>query len=67
MFDSTTCSTPTTTPSSGIAPARSGFTDAEDAAADVFAVAWRRIEDMPEGDAKKAWLFGVAHRVVGSQ
>jgi RNA polymerase sigma-70 factor, ECF subfamily len=46
---------------------RLGPTDAEDAAADVFAVAWRRIEDMPEGDARKAWLFGVAHRVVGSQ
>ena len=46
---------------------RLGPTDAEDAAADVFAVAWRRIEDMPEGDARKAWLFGVAHRVVGRQ
>ena len=46
---------------------RLGPTDAEDAAADVFAVAWRRIEDMPEGDARKAWLFGVAHRVVGGQ
>lgn len=46
---------------------RLGPSDAEDAAADVFAVAWRRLEDMPEGDATKAWLFGVAHRVVGSQ
>ena len=46
---------------------RLGPSDAEDAAADVFAVAWRRLDDMPEGDARKAWLFGVAHRVVGSQ
>jgi RNA polymerase sigma-70 factor (ECF subfamily) len=46
---------------------RLGPADAEDAAADVFAVAWRRLQDMPEGDAKRAWLFGVAHRVVGSQ
>ena len=46
---------------------RLGLTDAEDAAAEVFGVAWRRLGDMPEGDATRAWLFGVAHRVVGSQ
>ena len=46
---------------------RLGRFDAEDAAADVFTVAWRRLDDMPEGDARRAWLFGVAHRVVGSQ
>ncbi|MGH8947359.1 MAG: RNA polymerase sigma factor [Acidimicrobiia bacterium] len=46
---------------------RLGRSDAEDAAAQVFAVAWRRFHDMPEGDATRAWLFGVAHRVVGSQ
>ena len=46
---------------------RLGLSDAEDAAADVFTVAWRRLDDMPEGDAMRAWLFGVAHRVVGGQ
>ena len=46
---------------------RVGLPDAEDAAADVFAVAWRRIDDMPEGEAARAWLFGVAYRVVGNQ
>ena len=46
---------------------RLGRSDAEDAAADVFTVAWRRLDDMPEGDARRAWLFGVAHRVVGGQ
>ena len=45
---------------------RLGGSDAEDAAADVFAVAWRRLEAMPDGDARTAWLFGVAHRVVGA-
>jgi len=46
---------------------RLGQSDAEDAAAEVFAVAWRRLDDMPEGDATRAWLYGVAHRVIGSQ
>ncbi len=46
---------------------RLGRTDAEDATAEVFAVAWRRLDEMPEGDAGKAWLYGVAYRVVGNQ
>jgi RNA polymerase sigma factor (sigma-70 family) len=46
---------------------RLGRADAEDAAADVFAVAWRRIDQMPSGESSRAWLFGVAHRVVGNQ
>ena len=46
---------------------RLGRSDAEDAAADVFAVAWRRLDEMPEGDTGRAWLFGVAYRVVGNQ
>jgi RNA polymerase sigma-70 factor, ECF subfamily len=46
---------------------RLGRSDAEDAAADVFTVAWRRLDDMPEGDARRAWLFAVAHHVVGGQ
>ena len=44
---------------------RLGGSDAEDAAAEVFAVAWRRLEAMPDGDARTAWLFGVAHRGGG--
>lgn len=46
---------------------RLGVSDAEDAAADVFAVAWRRLDEMPRGEMGRAWLFGVAHRVVGNQ
>jgi RNA polymerase sigma-70 factor (ECF subfamily) len=37
--------------------------DVRDAVADVFAVAWRRLDDIPAGDALP-WLYGVARRVV---
>jgi len=37
---------------------------AEDAAADVFVVAWRRIADVPQGEAAVLWLYGVARNVV---
>ena len=40
--------------------------EAEDAAADVFAVAWRRLGDVPEGEAGKAWLLGVAHKTLAN-
>lgn len=46
---------------------RLGPVDAEDAAAEVFAVAWRRIGEMPPDPASRAWLFGVAYRVVGNK
>ena len=46
---------------------RIGRSDAEDAAADVFAVAWRRLEEMPPGDASRAWLLAVAYKVVGNR
>lgn len=38
---------------------------AEDIAADVFLVAWRRFDDLPSdaGDAR-AWLFGIARRTL---
>jgi RNA polymerase sigma factor (sigma-70 family) len=38
--------------------------DAEDAAADVFSVAWRRRSDLPHKGSEAAWLFGVAHHVL---
>ena len=43
---------------------RIGEQEAIDAAADVFVVAWRRISDVPEGDAARPWLFGVARNVL---
>lgn len=41
--------------------------DARDAMAEVFAVAWRRIDDVPEGELALLWLYGVARRVVSRQ
>ena len=38
--------------------------DANEAAADVFTVAWRRIADVPNGDDALPWLYGVARNVV---
>jgi RNA polymerase sigma-70 factor (ECF subfamily) len=45
---------------------RLGRADAEDAAAEVFAVAWRRIDQLPAPEAERAWLLGVAYRVAGN-
>jgi RNA polymerase sigma-70 factor (ECF subfamily) len=42
-------------------------TDAEAAAdrvAETFLVAWRRLGDVPEGDAALGWLYGVARRTL---
>lgn len=38
--------------------------DAYDAANEVFATAWRRIDDVPRGGGARPWLFVVARRVV---
>ena len=38
--------------------------DAYDAANEVFTIAWRRLEDVPAGEAARPWLFVVARRVV---
>ena len=43
---------------------RLGSDEASDAVADVFAVAWRRIDDVPSDEAVLPWLYGVARRVV---
>jgi RNA polymerase sigma-70 factor (ECF subfamily) len=43
------------------------LTDAEDVVADVFLVAWRRLGDVPAGDAALPWLYGVARRTISNQ
>ncbi len=40
--------------------------DAEDVAAETFAIAWRRIDDVPAGVAALPWLYGVARRVLAN-
>ncbi len=39
--------------------------DAADVVADTFLVAWRRLDAIP-GDNERAWLFGVARKVLGN-
>jgi RNA polymerase sigma-70 factor (ECF subfamily) len=41
--------------------------DAWDAAAEVFVVAWRRFDEIPPPDEARAWLIGVAFRVLANQ
>ncbi len=38
--------------------------DADEAAAEIFLVAWRRFEKVPTGDEARLWLYGVARNVV---
>ncbi|NNC93320.1 MAG: RNA polymerase sigma factor [Acidimicrobiia bacterium] len=40
---------------------------ANDAAAEIFIVAWRKLDDVPEGATARLWLFGVARNVVAHQ
>ncbi len=43
---------------------RIGPVDASDALSEVFAVAWRRRDDVPPADRELPWLYGVARNVV---
>ncbi|MGW5265062.1 RNA polymerase sigma factor [Microbispora sp. NPDC004025] len=40
--------------------------DAADVVAEVYTVAWRRLDDLPEGDEAVLWLYGVARNVVAN-
>jgi RNA polymerase sigma-70 factor, ECF subfamily len=41
--------------------------DAQDAVAEVFLTAWRRLDDVPDGDAGRVWLYATARRVLANQ
>jgi RNA polymerase sigma-70 factor (ECF subfamily) len=43
---------------------RSSAVNAPDLTAEVFLVAWRRIDDVPRGDDTLLWLYGVAANVA---
>ncbi len=45
---------------------RLAVSDANDATARVFAVAWRKIDDMPSDDAVLPWLYAVARYEVSA-
>lgn len=40
--------------------------DAADVVAETYLVAWRRLDDVPAGEAARPWLFGVARRVLAN-
>ena len=42
-------------------------TDAQDAVPEVFLAAWRRLDEVPEGDAARIWLYATARRVIANQ
>lgn len=44
---------------------RTGPGDADDLVADVFATAWRRLDDIPR-DRELPWLYGVARRTLAN-
>jgi RNA polymerase sigma factor (sigma-70 family) len=41
--------------------------DAQDAVAEVFLTAWRRLDDVPRGEAARVWLYATARRVIANQ
>lgn len=43
---------------------RRATTDVQDVVADVFLIAWRRIDQVPSGKKGLFWLYGVAFRVL---
>jgi len=51
----------------GYALRRVGRDEAGDATAEVFTVAWRRIERVPAEPETLPWLYGVARRVLANQ
>jgi RNA polymerase sigma factor (sigma-70 family) len=45
----------------------SSAADEEDAVAEVFLVAWRRLDRVPQGEKARAWLYATARRVTAHQ
>lgn len=45
---------------------RIGFSEADDVAAEVFATAWRRMDDIAT-DSAESWLYGVARRILANR
>ncbi|RCG30228.1 sigma-70 family RNA polymerase sigma factor [Sphaerisporangium album] len=40
--------------------------DAADVVAETFAIAWRRMDELPPGDEAVLWLYGVARKVLAN-
>lgn len=41
--------------------------DTADVVAETFAIAWRRIDDIPDGEREVPWLYAVARRVIANR
>jgi RNA polymerase sigma factor (sigma-70 family) len=41
--------------------------EVDDAVAETFLTAWRKIDELPEGEGTLPWLYAVAYRVLGHQ
>ena len=46
---------------------RRAIADADDLAAEVYAIAWRRRADLPPEFLRRAWLFGTARKLMLSE
>ena len=46
---------------------RVGTEDGNDAAAEIFIIAWHKLDRVPEGKRGRLWLFGVARNIVAHQ
>lgn len=53
-------------PLQAFARRRTAGADADDLVAEVFTVAWRRLDDIPRHN-ELPWLYGVAHRTLANQ
>lgn len=42
------------------------FDDARDVVSETFLTAWRRLDDVPAGEAARLWLYGTARRVLAN-
>jgi RNA polymerase sigma factor (sigma-70 family) len=51
----------------GFALRRASPEDAADVVAETFFVAWRRLDDVPEDEQARLWLYGTARRVLANQ
>lgn len=40
--------------------------DASDVVSETFLVAWRRLDDVPEGERARLWLYGTARKVLSN-
>lgn len=53
-------------PLMGYALRRAAAEDAAEIVSETFLIAWRRLDEVPEGERARLWLYGTARRVVAN-